>query len=71
MIKIEKANKYAHCNSCGKVNEYIERHSFTPDESTIYNVKFSMDGTNCIHTFGFCKECLTKMKEEINKVLKE
>lgn len=70
MIKIVKAEKYSHCSSCGKANKYFCTTAYTPETAKIYKMKFAPKDSKQIRSFGFCKECLKKMNEEINNIMK-
>ena len=69
MIKVVKADKYSHCSSCGKANEYFHINAYTPDVAKIFNVKLSIDNSNRIQTFGLCKECLKQLRKEIKRII--
>lgn len=70
MIKIVKADKYSHCSSCGKANAYFYSNIHTPETAKIYKMKFATKDSKQIQSFGFCKECLKKLNEEINNIMK-
>jgi len=72
MIKVVKADKYSHCSSCGKANEYfhIDAYTPTPDVAKIYKVELSIKESNNIRSFGLCEECLKELRKEINCILK-
>lgn len=70
MLKIEKTNRYMHCHSCGKIN-INSNHTFAPEKVTIYDLRLSVDGSCCIHTFGLCEECLKELKKKIDTVLEQ
>lgn len=70
MLKIEKANRYTHCHSCGKIN-VTSHDSFAPEKATIYELRLSVDDSYCIHTFGLCEECLKELKKKIDTVLEQ
>lgn len=70
MIKVVKADKYSHCSSCGKVNEYFHINAYTPDVAKIYKVKLSIDDSKEIQSFGLCEECLTELRKEIKRIIK-
>lgn len=70
MIKIVKADKYSHCSSCEKANEYHCINAYTPDVTKVYKVKFSINDSKKIQSFGLCKECLKELRKEIKRIVK-
>ncbi len=70
MIKIVKADKYSHCSSCGKANEYYCINAYTPDVAKIYEVKLSINDSKKIQSFGLCTECLKKLRKKIKRIIK-
>lgn len=70
MIKIVKADKYSHCSSCGKANEYYCINAHTPDVAKICMMKFGINDSKQVYSFGFCRKCLKKLRKEVNCILK-
>lgn len=69
MITIIEADKYSHCSSCGKANAYSNINTYTLNAAKIYNVKFSIDSSNNIYSFGLCKECLKELRKKMKPII--
>lgn len=69
MVKVTKADRYSHCSSCGKANEYYCINAYTPDVAKIYKVELSMNDSK-IQSFGLCKKCLKKLRKEMKRIIK-
>lgn len=70
MINVVKADKYSHCSSCGRANKYSCTTVYTPGIAKIYKMEVGIKDSKQIHSVGFCKECLQKLNEEINNIMK-
>ncbi len=60
MVKIERTYKYFCCNSCGKQDN---------ESLPVHMIKAGIDVNNQTISISLCKDCLKKLKMEIETLI--